>query len=117
MLTERRDYILRLIQQAGAAARRLRERLVGEAESGNEIAAEAQREISALLGGAATAPLIERVDAATAVRLVGDQQRISAWVELLRVRADALQASGVHSDAQAVRARADALTEAATRVP
>lgn len=117
MLTERRDYILRLIQQAGAAARRLRERLTGEADSATEVASEADQEISALLGGAAMAPLIERVDADTAVQLVGDKDRVRVWTELLRVRADALAAGGAAADAQRVRERADALTGAATRLP
>ena len=117
MLTERRDYILRLIQQAGTAARRLRERLNGEADSATEVSNEADQEISALLGGAAMAPLIERVDANTAVQLVGDKERISAWIELLRVHADALAASGADADAQRVRERADAVAAAAARLP
>ena len=117
MLTERRDYILRLIQQAGAAARRLRERLIGEADSATDVASEADQEIGALLGGAAMAPLIERVDAAPAVQLVADKERVRAWVELLRVRADALAASGAAADAQRVRGRADTLAVAVARLP
>ncbi len=113
MLTERRDYILRLIQQAGAAARRLRERLVGEADSATEVANEADQEISALLGGAALAPLIERVDAITAVQLIGDKERMRAWIELLAVRAEALVVSGDHADAHRVVERASALSDAA----
>lgn len=116
MLTERRDYLLRLIQQAGAAARRLRERLIGEAESATDVASEADREISALLGGAAMAPLLGRVDATTAVQLVGDKERISAWVALLRIRADALLASGAEMDAGRARERADALAAAAAQL-
>ena len=117
MLTERRDYILRLIQQAGAAARRLRERLIGDADSATEVASEADQEISTLLGGQAMAPLIERVDAVTAVQLIGDKERIRAWIELLAVRAEALVVIGAAADAQRVRERADAVAAAATRLP
>lgn len=117
MLTERRDYILRLIQQAGAALRRLRERLLGEADAGADVAAETAVEIGALLGGGTTAALIERVDAATAVMLVADRERIGVWVELLRLRADALASSGAGDEAAVVRERADALAAAATRLP
>ena len=117
MLTERRDYILRLIQQAGAAARRLRERLIGDADSATEVASEADQEISTLLGGPAMAPLIERVDAVTAVQLIGDKERIRAWIELLAVRAEALVVSGAAADAERVRERADAVAAAATRLP
>lgn len=113
MLTERRDYILRLIQQAGAAARRFRERLTGEADSATEVANEADQEISALLGGAAMAPLLERVDATTAVQLLGDNERVHAWVELLTVRAEALVRSGADADAHRVMERVKAIVAAA----
>jgi hypothetical protein len=116
MLTERRDYILRLIQQAGAAARRLRERLIGEADSATEIANEADQEIGALLGGAAMAPLIERVDANTAVQLLGDKERVRAWVELLTVRAEALVRSGAEADAHRVVGRVTAIVAAAEQL-
>ncbi|MGH7695655.1 MAG: hypothetical protein ACRENH_11780 [Gemmatimonadaceae bacterium] len=117
MLTERRDYILRLIQQAGAAARRLREQLIGEADSATEVASEADQEISTLLGGAAMAPLIERVDAVTAVQLIGDKERIRAWIELLAVRAQAFVVSGDDANARRVVERASALRDAAVHLP
>ncbi len=117
MLTERRDYILRLIQQAGAAARRLRERLIGEADSATEIAREADQEIIALLGGAAMAPLLERVDAHTAVQLLGDKERIHAWIELLCVRAEAFVTSDDVAGAQRMLERANELSDAAAHLP
>ncbi len=117
MLTERRDYILRLIQQAGAAARRLRERLISEADSATEVASEADQEISALLGGAAMAPLIERVDAKTAVQLLGDKERVRAWIELLSLRAEAFVMRGAVEDAHRVAERVNALVAAAEQLP
>ncbi len=116
MLTERRDYLLRLIQQAGAAARRLRELLTGEASAASDVAREADAAIGALLGGGSQALLLERVDGDTAVRLVGDAERVRCWVELLRVQADALSRSGPDVDAQRVRDRAVALEAAAARL-
>jgi len=115
MLTDRRDYLLRLIQQAGAAAARLRELLTGEAASTGGVAREADEAIAALLGGGARAQLLERVDAETAVRLLGDAGRLQAWVDLLRVQADALSRDSP-ADGERVRTRAAALESAGSRL-
>lgn len=116
MLTERRDYLLRLIQQAGVAAARLRERLTGEGSAPESVARDADAEITALMAPGPQATLIERVDADTAVRLVEDPARIAAWIELLQVKADALAASGNANAAQALRERATTLRDAAQRL-
>ena len=116
MLTERRDYLLRLIQQASAAARRIRELLTGEGAEATDLALEADQEISALLGGGSQAQLLERVDADTAVRLVGDAERIRAWIDLLQAQAEALTKSGDGVQAQRVQDRAAALESAAARM-
>ena len=116
MLTERRDYLLRLIQQASAAARRIRELLSGEGVEANDLVRQADQEISALLGGGAQGQLLERVDADTAVRLVGDAERIRAWVDLLRAQAEALTRGGDSAQAMRVQERAAALENSATRV-
>lgn len=116
MLTERRDYLLRLIQQAAAAARRLRELLTQEAAAADEVAREANDAIGALLGGAAHSQLLERVDAETAVRLLADPERVRAWVELLRVQGDALRREGAESRADWLRGRALALDSASKRL-
>lgn len=113
MLTERRDYILRLIQQAAAAARRLREQLTGEAQPASDVARDAEQAIAELLGGGVQGQLLERVDAATAARLVGDPERVRAWIELLRVQADALAAGSAQDEAR-IRERAAALERAST---
>lgn len=116
MLTERRDYLLRLIQQAGAAASRLRELLTGEAAPAQDVAREADQAIGALLGGGSQALLLERLDADSAVRLAGDAHRVRWWVELLHLQADALARSGAEVDAQRVRARASEIEAASTRL-
>ena len=116
MLTERRDYLLRLIQQASAAARRIRELLSGEGTEATDLVQEADQEISALLGGGSQAQLLERVDADTAVRLVGDAERIRVWIDLLRAQAEALTKSGDGAQAQRVHERAAALGSSAARM-
>jgi len=116
VLTERRDYLLRLIQQASAAARRIRELLSGEGTEATDLVQEADQEISALLGGGSQAQLLERVDADTAVRLVGDAERIRVWIDLLRAQAEALTKSGDGAQAQRVHERAAALGSSAARM-
>jgi hypothetical protein len=116
MLTERRDYLLRLIQQAGVAAARLRERLTGEGVSPGDVAREADQEIAALMAPGPQAALIERVDADTAVRLVEDPARIGAWIDLLHVKAEALAAAGSEAAAQALRQRVTTLQDAVQRL-
>jgi hypothetical protein len=116
VLTERRDYLLRLIQQASAAARRIRELLTGEGAEAMDLVRDADQEISALLGGGSQAQLLERVDADTAVRLVGDAERIRAWIDLLQAQAEALTKSGDGAQAQRVQDRAAALESAAARM-
>jgi hypothetical protein len=116
VLTERRDYLLRLIQQASAAARRIRELLTGEGAEATDLVRDADQEISALLGGGSQAQLLERVDADTAVRLVGDAERIRAWIDLLQAQAEALTKSGAGAQAQRVQDRATALESAAARM-
>jgi hypothetical protein len=115
VLTERRDYLLRLIQQAGAAARRLRELLTAEGAQDDEVAREADQAIGALLGGGPQAQLLERVDADTAVRLVGDKERLRLWIDLLRIQCEALRSAESESQAQRVEGRAAALEAALAR--
>ena len=115
MLTERRDYLLRLIQQAGAAARRLREMLTGEAAA-DDVAREAEDAIATLLGGRSQSQLLERVDADTAVQLLGDPDRLRLWIELLRVQADACIRHGSRHQGEQLLARALALEAAGARL-
>lgn len=115
MLTERRDYLLRLIQQAGAAARRLREMLTGEAAA-DDVAREAEESIATLLGGRAQSQLLERVDPDTAVRLLGDAERVRVWIELLQVQAAACDKRGAAELGVQLRSRAAALDAAGARL-
>jgi hypothetical protein len=90
--------------------------LTGEGADAGEIAREAEKAIGALLGGGGQAQLLERVDADTAVRLLGDAERIRVWVDLLRVQGDAVDRTGAVVEAQRVRERAAALEAAASRL-
>lgn len=114
MGTQERDYILRMIAAAAAIARRLRERLAA-GESADEIARDARAAQGELLGR--DAMLIAQLDAASAAGLLRDVRRIAQWVELLRVEAAAQHAAGRDGAASTLEQRADALEQAAARLP
>ena len=113
MPSAREDYLLRLIQQLAGALGRLRERLGGPTAvvEADDVAREAGAEISRLLGP--QAPLLQQLDAASAVRIVADPQRVALWVAFLRVQAEAHRLRGGVDAAQRVEARAVALEHAA----
>jgi hypothetical protein len=77
---------------------------------------EADQEIAALMAPGPQAALIERVDADTAVRLLEDPARIAAWIELLRVKAEAHAAAGQENAAQKLAERVTTLQQAAQRL-
>ena len=106
MPTQRQDYLLRLIAQAAAALRRLRERLVG-GDAPAEIVEEARAAQRALLGKDVS--LLRALEPATAAGLVGDRRRIALWAELVRVEGAALRREGRDAEGAALEARADAL--------
>jgi hypothetical protein len=115
MPSAREDYLIRMIQQLGEVLRRLRQRLTGQVDASDaaEIEAEAGTAIATLLGP--QAPLLQQVDPASAVRLVGDADRVALWIAFLRVQADARRADHRRRDDSADRltARAVALEQAA----
>ena len=117
MPAAREDYLIRLIQQLGEVLRRLRQRLTGKVDATDavEIDREAGTAIATLLGP--QAPLLQQLDAASAVRLVGDADRVALWITLLRVQADARRADQRRTDDSADRlsARAAALEEVAAQ--
>jgi hypothetical protein len=119
MPSAREDYLLRMIQQLGEVLRRLRERLTGQVDAGDaaEVDREAGAAITTLLGP--QSPLLQQLDAASAVRLVGDPDRLGLWVALLRVQADARRADTRRGDreetADRLAARASALEHAAAQ--
>ncbi len=114
MPSAREDYLLRMIQQMAAAIRRMREKLVGGGAA-EEVSHDAHAAIATLLGARHT--LFERLDARSAVQLMGDVERVQLWSELLDVRADALEQSGDTARGATLRARADALRGELSRPP
>jgi hypothetical protein len=113
MPSAREDYLIRLIQQMGEVLRRLRARLAGKVDAADtaEIEREAGQAIATLLGPQAV--LLQQLDAASAVRLVADADRVALWTGLMRVQADAQRASGHEDAADRLVSRAAALEQAA----
>ncbi len=113
MPAAREDYLIRMIQQLGEVLRRLRARLTGEPAVGDvaEVEREAGAAIVTLLGP--QAPLLQQLDAGSAVRILGDAERVGLWTAFMRIQADAQRANGRLDAADRLAARATALEEAA----
>lgn len=109
-----RDYILRLLEQAAAALRRLRELLGAGTARPVEIVDEARAAQAALFGD--TWPLLQRVDVATATSLVRDPRQLAIWADLLRVEGEASRAVGDDEGATQLEARAAGIAAAAARL-
>ena len=113
--SERKDYILRMIEQV----RRLVEALLGKVRDPVEaprLLAEAHGTLSALLGP--LAGIAPRMDSATAGQMVGDPHVLGAWAELTAAEAELAQAQGDEPAASAARRRALELAlEAHLRTP
>lgn len=107
MPAARDDYLLRLIQQAAAALRRLRGRLSGGDDAAQEVAAEAHAVIGELLG--TRRELFDRLDPHSAAQLLGDPERVRLWADLLTLRADAVAATGNRDEAGRLTQRSTAL--------
>lgn len=108
-----RDYILRLLEQAAAVLRHLRELLAtGTAEPAG-IVAEARAAQAALFGE--TWMLLQQVDVATATGLVRDSRQLSLWADLLRVEAEANRSLGDAERAEHLETRAAGIAAAAAR--
>ena len=109
-----RDYILRLIEQAAAALRRIL-RLTADGEPAAAVR-EAEAASRALLGPMADA--MTAVDPATATQLIGDPSRLGAWAQLLAAEAAARRALGQDATADLLERRALAIAlEAVARQP
>ena len=108
-----RDYILRLLEQAAAVARRLRELLGGSTGEPAAIVEEARAAQAALLGSAWT--LLQQVNVPTATALVRDPRQLAAWADLIRVEAQASRAMGDEKRASYLESRADEIATAAAR--
>lgn len=114
MSSAREDSLMRLLQQAAAALRRLRERLIGASDAeAVAIEREAGAEITALFGPQAT--LLQAIDLLSAVRLAGGAEKVATWTALLRAQAEARRARGDGAGAERIEERATAIErEAAT---
>jgi hypothetical protein len=103
-----KDYILRIIEAAGAALRRaLRRKAGGDLEGARQEIASSTAD---LLGPAAE--LLNRVDASTAIDLMADPRRVVLWASLMTVDAAVLRAMKQIEAAEALEQRsADLLNE------
>jgi hypothetical protein len=107
MPAARDDYLLRMITQAAATMRRLREKLLGGGPPG-DVLRDAGAAIAELLGPQQM--LLERLDAGSARQIVGNPDTVRAWSALLLLQADAEDARGNSTASQRLRTRARALT-------
>jgi hypothetical protein len=109
-----RDYILRLLEQAAAVLRRLRELLGGGTAEPAAIVEEARAAQAALFGD--TWMLLQRVDVATATGLIRDSRQLTMWADLLRVEAEANRALGDLARAEHLETRAAGIAAEAARM-
>ncbi|CAN5674798.1 MAG: hypothetical protein H0U67_04800 [Gemmatimonadetes bacterium] len=99
------DYIMRMIEQLGAAMRRLRELLARGAPAAPDVMREAQDAQRELFGP--LWPVLERVNAETAVSLIPDERQILLWVELMQLEASAVRLIGDGPRADDLESRAE----------
>jgi hypothetical protein len=109
------DYILRMIEELGAALRRLSERLGRNVDDAATVADEAEALQAELFG--TQWPLLRALDAATAASLVADVRQLDLWVRMLRLQAEAEARRGDERGAAALARRADALGAALAARP
>jgi hypothetical protein len=90
--SDQEDYLLRMIQEAGRALARIRELLLGGATASPVVRAEIEQTTALLLGG--DRPMLEQLDAESAVRLIGNADRVARWIELLELDAESQRQQG-----------------------
>jgi hypothetical protein len=103
--SEQEDFLLRMIQEAAEALRRVRGMLTRSSEPTAGVRAEITAATARLLGPEAA--LLQQLDAETAVRLLNDRRRLDLWIEALELEAASLALEGL-SNVEALR-RAEAL--------
>ena len=108
-----RDYILRLLEQATAVLRRLRELLGAGTAEPAAIVEEARAAQAELFGD--TWMLLQQVDVATATGLIRDPRQLAVWADLLRVEAEANRELGDAKRAVYLETRAAGLAAGAAR--
>lgn len=106
------DNLLRVIRETTESLRRLREMLMDSEQSAVSVRSELAGTMGSLLG--AEAPLLQQLDADTAVRLLNDERILALWIEALELQADALDAD--NNPADSIRRRADSLRSAGARM-
>jgi hypothetical protein len=111
--SEQEDYLIRIIKQAAEAIRRLRGKLTESPAAVPAVLAEGNVAVEQLLG--AQADMLSRLDAETAVRLVGSSRRVWLWADLVELEADALDIIGDCDAAATKRARTVSLRTAIDR--
>jgi hypothetical protein len=104
-----------MIQQAAESLRLLRLRLTGGRDAPGVVRRQAAAAVAGLLGR--DAPLLQALDADSAVRLVRDPRRVALWAGLLDVEAGALRLEGDAASAAARTDRAAALRSSAGLTP
>lgn len=109
-----RDYILRLLEEAAAVLRRLRELLSRGFGKPAVIVDEARAAQAALFGD--TWAILQRVDVATATSLIRDARQLTLYADLLRVEAEANRALGDEKRAEYLETRAAGIAAAAERI-
>lgn len=107
-MLHQRDFILRLIEQAGVAVARLRAMLGKGSSSDAELVVQEAAQAQAALFGPLW-PAVRVLDPASAAMLIGEERQLRAWVELLRVQAAAHERLGRPVEAEGLISRADAL--------
>ena len=110
-----RDYILRLLEQAAAVIRRLREMLTRGGASPSEIVEEARAAQAELFGD--TWALLQRVDVSTVTGLIRDARQLALWADLLRIEAEANRQLGDEQRAQDLEVRAAKIAAAVPPPP
>lgn len=104
------DFILRIIEQLGAALRRARDLLARGVPGAQGALDEARTAQAELLGDRAA--MLQQLDAETAAALVADPRLIGLWIDLVRAEAESLRLLGRISEAEAREARANQLEQA-----
>lgn len=110
MSPQRTDYILRIIEQLGAALRRARDLLARGVPGAQQALDEARTAQAELLGDRAA--MLQHLDAETAAALVADPRLLQLWVDLIRAETESLRLLGSEAEAESRQARADQLDQA-----
>lgn len=109
-MAQQTDYILRIIEQLGAALRRARDLLARDTPNAAESLQELDAAEDELLGSRAA--VLRQLDAATVVSLLSDERAVELWIDLLETRATALRMLDRLDEATVLEARVTQLRAA-----